>query len=303
MKQVDWDKLRVFSKIAEMGSLSKASEILHISQSALSRQLSILEKEIGCLLFKRIPRGLALTPGGEILYKTAQDIILRLATAEMMLLEDKDSSRGLIRIDVTHVLGTFWLPRQLLEFSSRYPDIYFKLAFTEEPTDFSLKKVDISISLFPASDQTLVSSHPIESPTGIYASESYLKTHGFPKKISDLDAHRLIILQDSEAVSPFLSYLHWLLEVGRPPDNPRSFSLSFNNFQGLYYATKNNAGIAQLPKFCVRPEDNLVELFVDIPKPLVSRYVTCPKQALSLKRVFVFRNFILEKLVSFFEKI
>lgn len=303
MQQVDWDKLRVFSKIAEVGSFSKASEVLHTSQSALSRQVSILEQEVGYALFKRLPRGLVLTPEGDVLYKTAKDIILRLASAEMMLLENKEAPRGLIRVEVTHVLGTFWLPQRLLEFSASYPDIYFKLTFTEEPPDFSSKKIDLSLSLFPTYDPQFLCSPPIQSPTGLYASELYLKTHGIPKTLADLDQHRLIIMQDLEIVSPFLSHWRWLLEIGRPQDVPRSFALSFNNFQGLYYATRNHAGIAQLPKFCVQPEDNLVEVLIDVPKPTVSRYVACPQEVLSLKRVFIFRYFILEKLAAYFGKI
>lgn len=304
MQQVDWGRLFIFSKTADAGSLSKAAGVLHLSHSALSRQISILEKEVGSLLFRREPRGLVLTTEGKLLYKAAQNIATRVGAIEMRLLENKDVPQGLIRIEVTDILGTFWLPQRLLEFSSRYPNIYFKVTFTEAPPDFSSNKTDISISLFSTSDPNFICSGPIKSPTGVYASESYLKNYGLPEKISDLDNHHLLILRDLKTVSPFLSHWHWILEVGRPPSaSPRPFSFSCNSLQGLYYATKNHVGIAQLPKFCIRPEDHLVELFLDVDKPLVSRYVTCPKEALFLKRVTLFRSFILEQLIFYFSKI
>ena len=66
---MDWDKLRVFHAVAEAGSLTRAGEILHLSQSAVSRQIRALEDSLATVLFHRHARGLILTESGELLFE------------------------------------------------------------------------------------------------------------------------------------------------------------------------------------------------------------------------------------------
>ena len=65
---MDWDKLRIFHSVADAGSLTHAGESLHLSQSAVSRQIRALEDEVGATLFHRHARGLLLTEQGELLF-------------------------------------------------------------------------------------------------------------------------------------------------------------------------------------------------------------------------------------------
>jgi DNA-binding transcriptional LysR family regulator len=297
---VDWDRLRIFFKIAEIGSFSKAAEVLYVSQSALSRQVALLEKELNCLLFYRIPRGLKLTHKGELLHKTVQEITVQLASTEMMLIENKDAPRGVVRVAITHVLGVHWLSEQLLEFSRRYPEIHFQLTFADCEVNLASKQYDISITLSPSSDPDFVTSNPLPSPSGIFGSKVYLEKRGSPTCIEDLDKHRLMIFQEKRSDHSFLAHFRWLLEVGRSPQKPRSHVLALNSFQGLSYAAQKGLGLVQLPKFFVSPQDGLVEVLQAEVKPLVFRYVACTRQSLSLKRVFIFRQYILQKLDAFF---
>ena len=84
---MDWDKLRIFHAVAEVGSFTRAGETLNLSQSAVSRQISSLEDSIGVLLFHRHARGLLLTEQGELLHKTAKEIFGKLALIEGQLTE------------------------------------------------------------------------------------------------------------------------------------------------------------------------------------------------------------------------
>ncbi len=299
---MDWDRLRVFFKIAEIGSFSKAAEVLYISQSALSRQVALLEKELNCVLFYRIPRGLKLTHKGELLYKTVQEITVQLASTEMMLIENKDAPRGVVRVAVTHVLGVHWFSEQLLEFSKRYPEIHFQFTFTDCEVNLASKQYDISITLSPPSDPDFITSKPMPSAAGIFGSKAYLEKQGTPTCIKDLDQHRLMIFQEKRTDPTFLSHFRWLLEVGRPSQKPRPHVLALNSFQGLYYAAQKDLGLVQLPLFLVPPEDDLVEVLQQESKPLVFRYVACTRHSLTLKRVFIFRQYILQKLNEFFQQ-
>ena len=79
---MDWDKLRIFHAAAAAGSFTHAGEALNMSQSAVSRQVGALERELNTPLFYRHARGLVLTEQGELLFRTAQDVSMKLASTE-----------------------------------------------------------------------------------------------------------------------------------------------------------------------------------------------------------------------------
>ena len=87
---MDWDKLRIFHAVATAQSFTRAGEVLNVSQSAISRQISALEEGMQVVLFHRHARGLMLTEQGEMLFKTVSDILSRLAAVENALLESKE---------------------------------------------------------------------------------------------------------------------------------------------------------------------------------------------------------------------
>src|SRR5471030_657410 len=90
---MDWDKLKVFHAAADAGSFTHAGEQLGLSQSAVSRQVSALEQELSVSLFHRHARGLILTEQGELLYRTAHEVFMKLEAARTKLTEDRKSTR------------------------------------------------------------------------------------------------------------------------------------------------------------------------------------------------------------------
>src|SRR4051794_41849925 len=83
---LDWDKLRIFYAVAEAGSFTRAGEALGLSQSAVSRQISALERELKAPLFHRHARGLILTEQGDLLFRAARDIKMRFETTRARLI-------------------------------------------------------------------------------------------------------------------------------------------------------------------------------------------------------------------------
>ena len=79
---MDWDKLKTFHAAAEVGSLTGAAESLALSQSAVSRQISALEGELGVKLFHRHTRGLLLTEPGRVLFEASKDVAGKIALAD-----------------------------------------------------------------------------------------------------------------------------------------------------------------------------------------------------------------------------
>ncbi|MGB0631993.1 MAG: LysR family transcriptional regulator, partial [Alphaproteobacteria bacterium] len=124
---MDWDKLRVFHAVAEAGSFTHAGEILNLSQSSVSRQVSSLEQSLNVPLFHRHARGLKLTETGETLYATARDVFAKVAIAESLVSESRDKPQGPLRITTTVAFGSIWLTERLKEFIEHYPDIQVTL--------------------------------------------------------------------------------------------------------------------------------------------------------------------------------
>ncbi|HLH51406.1 MAG TPA: LysR family transcriptional regulator, partial [Roseiarcus sp.] len=87
---MDWDKLRIFQAAADAGSFTHAGELMGLSQSAVSRQVSALEQDLGTPLFHRHARGLILTEQGELPLNAVQDVVLKLEAARSRLIDSRD---------------------------------------------------------------------------------------------------------------------------------------------------------------------------------------------------------------------
>ena len=102
---MDWDKLKIFHASSRGRKFYKASTIMNLSQSAISRQIQSLENELKIHLFERHARGLVLTDNGEYLYKTANDVISKLKEVETNFGDDKDKIERKVN---NNNCGEFW---------------------------------------------------------------------------------------------------------------------------------------------------------------------------------------------------
>src|SRR6185503_10581703 len=118
---MDWDKLRIFQAAAQAGSFTHAGEVLNMSQSAVSRQVSALEQDLGVALFHRHARGLILTEQGEHLFRTASEVMVKLEAARSRLTETAEKPSGTLRITTTVGLGSTWLTDRIHEFINLNP--------------------------------------------------------------------------------------------------------------------------------------------------------------------------------------
>src|SRR5688572_25941508 len=133
--RMDWDKLKVFHAAAEAGSFTHAGESLGLSQSAVSRQVSALEQELKAPLFHRHARGLILTEQGEMLFRTAHDVFMKLEAVRTKLTDNREKPNGEMRVTTTVGLGSYWLTSRIDEFLDLYPDIRIHLQLTDEELD------------------------------------------------------------------------------------------------------------------------------------------------------------------------
>src|ERR1041385_4416398 len=144
---MDWDKLKVFQAAAEAGSFTHAGERLGLSQSAVSRQVSALEAELAVSLFHRHARGLILTEQGELLYRTAHEVFMKLEAARTKLTDSRERPNGELKVSTTPGIGVHWLTPRLGEFLDLYPDIHITLITSDEELDLAMREADVAIRL------------------------------------------------------------------------------------------------------------------------------------------------------------
>jgi DNA-binding transcriptional LysR family regulator len=291
---MDWDKLKVFHAAAEAGSFTHAGEQLGLSQSAVSRQVSALEQALSVSLFHRHARGLILTEQGELLYRTAHDVFMKLESARAKLTDSRDKPNGELRVQTTIGIGVNWLTPRLGEFLELYPDVHLTLITTDEELDLAMREADVAIRLRQPVQPDLIQRKLFSVHFHAYASPEYLKKFGTPRSFDDLDTHRLLYLGGTN-IPAFLQNRSWLLEYGRNGKGPRQPTLTIHNVLGLLAACRRGFGIALLPDYLVEDNGGLVQLLDEQDPPALDAYFVYPEELKAVARVQVFRDFLVSK--------
>ena len=207
---MDWDRLRIFHIVADAGSFSHASEEINTSQSAISRQVSNLEYEVGMPLFHRHPRGLILTEQGELLYKRTRNIVDIIKEAEFELIDSKERPSGDLSVTTTVGLGTNWLTPRLKDFTSKFPEINLELRLTDAELDVGMREADIAIRFHKPQQLDLIQRKLFTVHFHLYASPKYLDEYGTPSKISDLTNHKIVTYGRAP---DYLKEINWLENI------------------------------------------------------------------------------------------
>ena len=290
---MDWDKLRIFHAAAEAGSFTHAGEALSISQSAVSRHISSLERDLNVPLFHRHARGLVLTEQGELLYRTAQEVFSKLATTQILLADSRGKPNGELKVTTTRALGTGWLTPRLKEFMKLYPDVRLQLLLHDETLNLTMREADVAIWFGPPTQQDLVRRKLFTVHYHVYASTEFVKRYGKPKSIDDIDRHS-ILTYGGLLPSPFRE-MNWLETMGRDGKDPRDPALRINSLIALREAVLQNVGIAVLPDYLAKDHPNLVSILDEVEMPLFDTYFVYPADLKDTKRVSVFRDFLISK--------
>ena len=290
---LDWDKVRIFYTAAEAGSFTHAGDALGLSQSAVSRQVGALERDLSVPLFHRHARGLILTEQGEHLFRTAKEMMLKLEATRARLTDSRERPNGDLRVTTTLGLGANWLTPRLGEFLDLYPEVRLQLLLTDDELDLSMREADVAIRLRQPVQGDLIQRRLFTVHFHAYASQEYIKGHGQPKDVSELDEHR--ILTYGGVTPSYLVDVHWLTGVGREPRNPRQAALTVNNITALKYAVERGIGIAVLPDYLVETDSNLVQILNVDEMPSLESYLVYPEEMKNVARVQVFRDFLVSK--------
>ncbi len=290
---MDWDKLKIFHTVAEAGSFTNASTILNLSQSAISRQIQSLEKDLKINLFERHARGLVLTSNGEYLFKTANDVISKLKEVESNLSEEKNQIKGKLIVTTVVSFGTTWLTPRIKEFMDLHPEIEIELIFNDKELDLATRQADVAIRMRRPKQLNLIQKKFVNFNYHIYGSNEYLQKNGYPKNLKDLDKHKFITYGKG-APSPVYNP-DWVLKVGSKEGKKRKSLMKVNSVYGLLLAVQSGVGLAALPDYITYNVNGITKVLPDeAGKPTETHFVY-PASLKDNARLIAFRNFLFSK--------
>ncbi|QCO56819.1 LysR family transcriptional regulator (plasmid) [Pseudorhodobacter turbinis] len=291
---MDWDKLRIFHAVADAGSLTHAGDVLHLSQSAVSRQVRSLEESLNVTLFHRHARGLILTEQGELLFDATKSMVKRLETTAARIRDSEDGVFGELRVTTATGFGTLWLAPRLPKLYAKYPGLKIHLMLEERVLDLPMREADVAIRMKEPNQADLIRRRLMNIRMRLYATPEYLAQAGPIDVIEDFSQHRLICQNTAAAqVAAGASLTQKILAYDIPS------LLTVNNYFGVLQGVLSHLGIGVLPDYLTEDFPNLVRVLPEIESGEVPVFLAYPEELRTSKRVAAFRDFVTEEIFAY----
>jgi DNA-binding transcriptional LysR family regulator len=183
--------LRLYTRVARLGSFSAAARECGLSQSQASRIVADLEAELGTRLLSRTTRAVVPTEAGGEFLARIEPILAALDEAEHSVREGGEL-RGLLKMSMPTSFGIRDVIPRLASFAERHPDLHIQLQLGDRRHDLIKEAVDVAIRLGRLSDSTATAKLIATIPRVVVASPDYLARHGVPETPDDLVRHRIV---------------------------------------------------------------------------------------------------------------
>ena len=188
-----WDLFQSLHAVLQAGSFSAAARVRGLTQPTLGRHIEALEQSLGAPLFLRSPRGLTPTDLAESMRSHLEEMACGAAAALRDASGAADSSKGVVRLAASDIMGAEVLPEILSGFQDKYPDITIELVLSNHHEDLSRRDADIAVRMVRPTQGTLVARKVGVTGIGFYATPAYLERRGVPASMDDLeDGHTVI---------------------------------------------------------------------------------------------------------------
>ena len=294
MHSMDWDKLRIFHAVADAGSLTHAGDTLHLSQSAVSRQIRALEESLGTTLFHRHARGLILTEQGELLFDATSTMAKKLDAAAARIRDSEEEVYGELKVTTTVGFGTMWLAPRLVKLYDRYPELKIDLLLEERVLDLPMREADVAIRMKEPAQADLVRKRLLNIRMRLYATPQYLARAGMPKRLEDMGGHRLIC--QNPATPQVQAGAHLTQSVMAQGVHS---TLMVNNYFGVLQGVLNHIGVGVLPDYLTADFPLLARVLPEVESVEVPVFLAYPEELRSSRRVNAFRDFVQEEILAY----
>ncbi len=192
MRNLQFDELALFARVAELGSLSAVARERDVPVSQVSRTLTKLEKACGARLMNRSTHGLSLTEEGRSFLEYSRRALGALEELEGEFASRSGEPSGLVRVASSTVVAQYQLVPSLPGLAARHPRLQVELEISDRLVDLAREGIDIAIRTVSNLPDTVVARQIGTLGRGLYASPAYAREHGLPREPADLAAHRLV---------------------------------------------------------------------------------------------------------------
>ncbi len=193
-------RLDLFLDVVIQGSFAKAAGVRNIDRSALSKQIKILEDDLGVRLLNRSTRALSLTDAGKEIYKQAEAVRELLANTQRIAESYHSTPKGLLRITSSTLFGKIYIQPAVNRFMEKYPDTHIKLVLEDRRVDIIGESFDIAFRIGPPRDSNMIARKIANSNSALLASESFIEKYGNPKTPEELAKLPAIIFSSGDTV-------------------------------------------------------------------------------------------------------
>jgi DNA-binding transcriptional LysR family regulator len=239
-----------FVMVAKERSFSGAAGQLGVSKAIISKRIAQLEDHLSVRLFHRTTRQFSLTAAGNEYLDLCSRVMSELSEEEAALSRLQSEPRGLLRIVSAKSFGTMHMAAALADFLKLYPDMRIEMELsTSSPTSVHLAEhgFEMGIRIIPApADSRTIARKIAEFHWVLCAAPDYLKEHGTPQTLAELEHHRCLL-------NPRLTTQNiWHFQHGgRRHSHKVTPTLTITGVNALRNAALGGAGIALLPTYCV----------------------------------------------------
>lgn len=286
-------ELKAFSEVVRAGAFVKAADALGLSKTAVSRQVSDLEKRLGVRLLNRTTRRLSLTEEGQRFHEHARTLLAELAAAEADVMTRAREVTGLLRITAPLSFGIQHLAPLWPRFRKRHPQATLDVTLSDRVVDLVDEGYDLAIRIARLPDSTLVSRELARTRMVLCAAPAYLRRHGTPRHPAELGAHATL------AYSYWSTGDEWRFDGPAGPASARVRPwMHTNNGDTCLAAALAGDGIVLQPTFLVAAalrQKLLVELMPEFRAAELGIYAVYPSRRHLLPRVRAMVDFLAER--------
>ena len=249
---MDWDNLQVFLTIARTGRVSAAARRLGVEHTTVSRRLETLEKELGVPLFYRTTTGYLLTSHGNNVVASAEAMERAALAVAGRAREGGGAIAGRVRVALAPEFASHWLVPALPTFRAEHPQIELQILVGTRERDLTRGEAELSIQSPRPRQQGLVAVRIAHTTTSLYASKRILG--GKRLWVTSVESLRGLPLLVYTPSYQMLQQAKWF----QPILACATIALETNSTHALLAAARAGAGLAVLPPFVAREDENLI---------------------------------------------
>lgn len=290
------DRLRVFAEVVQTRNFTSAAKHLNLTPSAVSKQIGLLEDNLGVRLLNRTTRTVNPTEAGQLYFERAKRILEELEEAEALVADMDSAPRGTLKVAAEPIFGRAILGRILASFKEQFPQVTAELFLTDHSLELVKQGFDAGIHLGDLQDPALLTETIANHNVILCADPDYLSKHGIPASARELENHQLIKISSMEFHQP-RQLDDYFANLGIH----KGFHLTVNDTDMAYHSVIAGLGIAPLPNYLVMPQierGRLVRVLPDVSTEAHPVQLVLPANRHVANKTLSFKTF----LVNYFRR-